>query len=45
MSDDDTIEPAERGKIIAAEYVLGVLGADEFRTYLTGLVQVNLMSM
>jgi len=31
MSDDDTIEPAERGKIIAAEYVLGVLGADERR--------------
>jgi len=31
MSDDGTIEPAERGKIIAAEYVLGVLGADERR--------------
>ena len=31
MSDDDTIEPAERGRIIAAEYVLGVLGADERR--------------
>src|SRR5262249_30125529 len=31
MSDDDTTEPAERGKIIAAEYVLGVLGADERR--------------
>jgi anti-sigma-K factor RskA len=31
MSDDETIEPADRGKSIAAEYVLGVLGADERR--------------
>ena len=31
MSDDDTINPADRGKSIAAEYVLGVLGADERR--------------
>ena len=31
MNDDDTTEPAERDKIIAAEYVLGVLGADERR--------------
>ena len=31
MSDDDTINPADRGKLIAAEYVLGVLGADERR--------------
>src|SRR5215831_6679158 len=31
MSDDDTTQPAERGKTIAAEYVMGVLGADERR--------------
>src|SRR5262249_46706577 len=31
MSDDDTIGPADRGKLIAAEYVLGVLGAEERR--------------
>jgi len=31
MSDDDTIDPADRGKLIAAEYVLGVLGAEERR--------------
>jgi anti-sigma-K factor RskA len=31
MSEDDTIDPAEGGKIIAAEYVLGVLGAEERR--------------
>jgi anti-sigma-K factor RskA len=31
MSEDDTIDPAEGGKIVAAEYVLGVLGAEERR--------------
>jgi anti-sigma-K factor RskA len=31
MSDDDTIDPADRGKVVAAEYVLGVLGAEERR--------------
>jgi anti-sigma-K factor RskA len=31
MSNDDTINPADRGKLIAAEYVLGVLGAEERR--------------
>jgi anti-sigma-K factor RskA len=31
MSDDDTIDPADRGKLDAAEYVLGVLGAEERR--------------
>ena len=31
MSTDDTIEPADGGNILAAEYVLGVLGADERR--------------
>jgi anti-sigma-K factor RskA len=31
MSDDHTIDPANGGKIIAAEYVLGVLGAEERR--------------
>jgi anti-sigma-K factor RskA len=31
MSDDDTIDPAESGRLIAAEYVLGVLGAEERR--------------
>jgi anti-sigma-K factor RskA len=31
MSDDDTISPADGGKLIAAEYVLGVLGAEERR--------------
>jgi anti-sigma-K factor RskA len=31
MSDDDTIDPADGGKLIAAEYVLGVLGAEERR--------------
>jgi anti-sigma-K factor RskA len=31
MSDDHTIDPADGGKIIAAEYVLGVLGAEERR--------------
>jgi len=33
MSDDDTTNPADRGKLIAAEYVLGVLGADERREF------------
>jgi anti-sigma-K factor RskA len=31
MSDDGTISPAESGKLTAAEYVLGVLGAAERR--------------
>ena len=31
MSDDDTISPGDGGKLIAAEYVLGVLGAEERR--------------
>jgi anti-sigma-K factor RskA len=31
MSDDDTIDPADRGKLVAAEYVLGVLGPEERR--------------
>src|SRR5262245_5758067 len=31
MSHDDTIDPANGGKVIAAEYVLGVLGAEERR--------------
>ena len=31
MSDDDTINPADGGKILAAEYVLGVLSAQERR--------------
>jgi len=31
MSEDDTIDPAEGGRLIAAEYVLGVLGAEERR--------------
>ncbi len=31
MNDDDTIDPADRGKLVAAEYVLGVLGAEERR--------------
>jgi anti-sigma-K factor RskA len=31
MSTDDTIDPADGGNILAAEYVLGVLGADERR--------------
>jgi anti-sigma-K factor RskA len=31
MSTDDTIDPADGGSILAAEYVLGVLGADERR--------------
>jgi anti-sigma-K factor RskA len=31
MSEDDTIDPADGGKIIAAEYVLGVLSAAERR--------------
>src|SRR5262245_49925899 len=31
MSDDDTIDPADSGRLIAAEYVLGVLGAEERR--------------
>jgi anti-sigma-K factor RskA len=31
MSDDDTISPAESGRLVAAEYVLGVLGAEERR--------------
>jgi anti-sigma-K factor RskA len=31
MSTDDTIGPADGGNIIAAEYVLGVLGAEERR--------------
>jgi anti-sigma-K factor RskA len=31
MSDDDTINPANEGALLAAEYVLGVLGAQERR--------------
>jgi anti-sigma-K factor RskA len=31
MSTDDTIDPADGGNILAAEYVLGVLGADARR--------------
>jgi anti-sigma-K factor RskA len=31
MSDDDTISPAEEARLIAAEYVLGVLSAQERR--------------
>jgi anti-sigma-K factor RskA len=31
MSADDTIDPADGGSILAAEYVLGVLGIDERR--------------
>ena len=31
MSENDTIDPADRGNLIAAEYVLGVLGAAERR--------------
>jgi anti-sigma-K factor RskA len=31
MSDDDTIDPADSGKVLAAEYVLGVLSAAERR--------------
>ena len=31
MSDEDTISPADGGKLLAAEYVLGVLGAQERR--------------
>jgi anti-sigma-K factor RskA len=31
MSDDHTIDPADGGKVIAAEYVLGVIGAEERR--------------
>jgi anti-sigma-K factor RskA len=31
MSEDDTIDPADGGNVIAAEYVLGVLGAAERR--------------
>jgi anti-sigma-K factor RskA len=31
MSEDDTIDPADGGKLLAAEYVLGVLGAAERR--------------
>ena len=31
MSDDDTIGPADGGNLTAAEYVLGVLGAEERR--------------
>ncbi|MFL6823744.1 MAG: sigma-70 family RNA polymerase sigma factor [Xanthobacteraceae bacterium] len=31
MNDDDTIDPADRGRLVAAEYVLGVLGAEERR--------------
>jgi anti-sigma-K factor RskA len=31
MSTDDTIDPASGGNLIAAEYVLGVLGAEERR--------------
>ena len=31
MSDDNTIDPADRGNLVAAEYVLGVLGAEERR--------------
>ena len=31
MSEDDTIDPADGGKLIAAEYVLGVLSAAERR--------------
>src|SRR5215467_4201372 len=31
MSENDTIDPADDGNFIAAEYVLGVLGATERR--------------
>jgi anti-sigma-K factor RskA len=31
MSDDDTIDPADNGRLTAAEYVLGVLSAEERR--------------
>ena len=31
MSDTDTMGPADRGSLVAAEYVLGVLGAEERR--------------
>ena len=31
MSEDDTIGPADGGNLVAAEYVLGVLGAEERR--------------
>jgi anti-sigma-K factor RskA len=31
MSEDDTIDPADSGRLVAAEYVLGVLGAEERR--------------
>jgi anti-sigma-K factor RskA len=31
MSEDDTIDPADSGKVLAAEYVLGVLSAAERR--------------
>jgi len=31
MSDDGTINPADGGNLVAAEYVLGVLGAEERR--------------
>jgi anti-sigma-K factor RskA len=31
MSDEDTIDPADSGKVLAAEYVLGVLSAAERR--------------
>ncbi len=33
MSEDDTIDPADGGNLIAAEYVLGVLGAEERREF------------
>jgi anti-sigma-K factor RskA len=39
MSEDDTIDPADGGKLIAAEYVLGVLGAEERREVERRLVQ------
>jgi anti-sigma-K factor RskA len=31
MSEDDTVDPADRDKVLAAEYVLGVLGGAERR--------------
>ena len=39
MSEDDTIDPADGGNVIAAEYVLGVLGAAERREFERRLTQ------
>src|SRR5262249_16799819 len=39
MSKDDTIGPAESGDLIAAEYVLGVLSAEERRAVARRLAQ------